>query len=73
MRLPAHPFFTIVNIVLLLGISVTTFFVDGLQWSIPAFAVFLGVISLLYLRSRRHVTEQTPAPRKDMNNTTDLH
>ncbi len=53
MRLPAHPFFTIVNIVLLLGISVTTFFVDGLQWSIPAFLVFLGVISLVYLIRRR--------------------
>src|SRR5436305_2140420 len=54
MRLPGHPFFTIVNIILLLGISVTTFFVDGLQWSIPAFAVFLGVISLMYLVRRGH-------------------
>src|SRR3954447_8539666 len=53
MRLPGHPFFTIVNIALLLGISVTTFFVDGLQWSIPAFLVFLGVISLMYLVRRR--------------------
>lgn len=53
MRLPGHPFFTIVNIALLLGISVTTFFVDGLEWSVPAFSVFLGVISLIYLRSRR--------------------
>jgi L-asparagine transporter-like permease len=53
MRLRAHPFFTVVNIVLLLAISVTTFFVDGLQWSFPAFAVFLAVISLLYLRNRR--------------------
>jgi AAT family amino acid transporter len=53
MRLPAHPFFTIANIALLLGISVTTFFVDGLEWSVPAFSVFLGVISLIYLRSRR--------------------
>jgi AAT family amino acid transporter len=49
MRLRAHPLFTVINIVLLLAISVTTFFVDGLQWSIPAFAVFLAVISLLYL------------------------
>ncbi|HWG39580.1 MAG TPA: amino acid permease [Candidatus Acidoferrales bacterium] len=48
MRLPGHPFFTIVNIALLLGISVTTFFVDGLEWSIPAFSVFLGAISLVY-------------------------
>lgn len=53
MRLPGHPFFTIVNIVLLLGISVTTFFVDGLEWSIPAFSVFLGVISLVYLTRRK--------------------
>src|ERR1051326_8216240 len=53
MRLPGHPFFTIVNIVLLLGISVTTFFVDGLEWSIPAFAVFLSAISLLYMVRRR--------------------
>jgi amino acid transporter, AAT family len=53
MRLPGHPFFTVANIVLLLGISVTTFFVDGLEWSIPAFAVFLSAISLLYLVRRR--------------------
>jgi amino acid transporter, AAT family len=53
MRLPGHPFFTLVNIALLLGISVTTFFVDGLEWSIPAFSVFLGVISLLYLLRRK--------------------
>jgi amino acid transporter, AAT family len=53
MRLRAHPFLTIVGIVLLLAISVTTFFVDGLQWSVPAFSVFLGVISLFYLRNRR--------------------
>ena len=53
MRLRAHPLFTVVGILLLLSISVTTFFVDGLQWSVPAFLVFLGVISLWYLRSRR--------------------
>jgi AAT family amino acid transporter len=53
MRMPGHPFFTVVNIVLLLGISATTFFVDGLEWSIPAFAVFLSAISLLYLVRRR--------------------
>jgi L-asparagine transporter-like permease len=52
MRLRAHPLFTVVGILLLLAISATTFFVDGLRWSVPAFAVFLGLISLLYLRSR---------------------
>jgi len=53
MRLGWHPLFTIVGIVLLLAISLTTFFVHGLQWSVPAFSVFLAVISLFYLRSRR--------------------
>jgi L-asparagine transporter-like permease len=52
MRLRAHPVFTVVGILLLVAISVTTFFVDGLEWSVPAFCVFLGIISLLYLGRR---------------------
>lgn len=52
MRLRAHPVFTLVGIVSLVAIALTTFFVDGLQWSVPAFCVFLGLISLLYLRGR---------------------
>ncbi|MGC1646521.1 MAG: amino acid permease, partial [Candidatus Sulfotelmatobacter sp.] len=56
MRLWAHPLFTVVGILLLLAISVTTFFVDGLRWSVPAFSVFLGLISLFYMLSRRRNT-----------------
>jgi L-asparagine transporter-like permease len=56
MRLWAHPLFTVVGILLLLAISATTFFVDGLRWSVPAFSVFLGLISLFYMRSRRRNT-----------------
>jgi amino acid transporter, AAT family len=52
MRLWAHPFFTLAGIALLIAISMTTFFVDGLRWSIPAFAVFLALITLVYLRNR---------------------
>jgi hypothetical protein len=55
MRLPSHPFFTVVNIALLLGIAITTFFVDGLEWSVPAFTIFLAAISLVYLRSTRKI------------------
>lgn len=59
MHLPGHPFFTVVNIALLLGIAITTFFVDGLEWSVPAFCVFLAIISLLYLLgSRRSSTAE---------------
>ena len=53
MRLRAHPLFTLIGIMLLFAIAVTTFFVDGLQWSVPAFLVFLGIISLLYLQAWR--------------------
>jgi L-asparagine transporter-like permease len=55
MRLPAHPFFTVLGIVLLLAIATTTFWVEGLEWSVPAFSVFLAVMSVWYLviRPRR--------------------
>jgi L-asparagine transporter-like permease len=52
MRLRAHPFFTVLGILSISAIAITTFFVDGLQWSVPAFIVFLGLISLLYLYMR---------------------
>jgi len=55
MRLRAHPFFTVVGIVSLLAIAAATFFVDGLQWSILVFLVFLGLISLIYLRTRNRI------------------
>jgi hypothetical protein len=44
--------FSVIGIVLLVGITITTFFVEGLQWSVPAFGVFLGLMSLLYLLRR---------------------
>src|SRR5580700_803269 len=56
MRLRVHPFFTLFGILLLLAISVTTFFVDGLQWSVPAFCIFLTFISVLYVRENRAKT-----------------
>jgi len=53
MRLRAHPFFTILNIVLLLGIAVTMFFVEELKWSVPVYAVCLLLISLVYFMASR--------------------
>lgn len=52
MRLPAHPSLSLAGVALLLAISTTTFFVDGLKWSVPAFCIFLGFITLLYFRNR---------------------
>ena len=56
MRLRLHPLFTLVGILLLVAIAVTTFFVDGLQWSVPAFSVFLILISILYWHLRQQAT-----------------
>jgi amino acid transporter, AAT family len=53
LKLPAYPLPTLAAIVALLGIAVSTFWVDGLRYTIPAFAPFLAVISLVYLRNRR--------------------
>jgi len=52
----AHPMFTFTGILLIIAIAITTFFVDGLQWSVPAFSVFLVLISLLYLRVRQQAS-----------------
>jgi L-asparagine transporter-like permease len=53
LKLPAYPLPTLAAIVALLAIAGSTFWVDGLRYTIPAFAPFLGAISLLYLRSRK--------------------
>jgi amino acid transporter, AAT family len=50
-RMPAHRLAAVFGIVALLAITVTTFFVDGLQYTVPSFLPFLAVISLIYARS----------------------
>jgi predicted Na+-dependent transporter len=65
MRLRAHPLFTLAGILLIVAVAVTTLFVDGLQWSVPAFSVFLVLISLLYLRIRQQ--ENLTDARKCLN------
>ena len=49
LKLAAHPIPTLAAIVALLAVAGSTFWVQGLQYTIPAFAPFLGAISLLYL------------------------
>jgi AAT family amino acid transporter len=56
-HLPLHlrffPYSTWLGIVALVGITASTFFVEGLQYSVPAFASLLLLISLAYLRVRK--------------------
>jgi L-asparagine transporter-like permease len=52
-KMPAHRAAAIFGIVSLAAITVTTFFVDGLQYTVPSFLPFLAVISIPYARMRR--------------------
>jgi AAT family amino acid transporter len=66
-RLPMHlrfyPYSTILGIVALLGITVATFFVEGLEHTVPTFAVFLLLITLAYWFTGRGATDQVQAKR----------
>jgi amino acid transporter, AAT family len=53
MRLRFFPYSTWLGIVALLGIAASTFYVEGLQYSVPAFAPLLLLISLAYWKARR--------------------
>jgi L-asparagine transporter-like permease len=53
MRLRFFPYSTWLGIAALLGIAASTFYVQGLQYSVPAFAPFLLLISLAYWKVRR--------------------
>jgi len=52
-RMPAHRTAAWFGIVSLLAISTTTFFVDGLQYTVLYFLPFLLMMSIVYARTRR--------------------
>ena len=53
LRLGFFPYSTWLGVAALLGIVASTFFVEGLQYSVPAFAPFLLLISLAYWKVRQ--------------------
>src|SRR6202011_5939117 len=48
LKLPAHPLPTFAAIVALAGIACSTFWVDGLQYTVPTFVPLLVAMSLVY-------------------------
>jgi AAT family amino acid transporter len=52
-RMPAHRVAAWFGIASLAAISATTFFVDGLQYSVVSFLPFLALMSIVYARTRR--------------------
>jgi AAT family amino acid transporter len=51
-RMPAHRTAAWFGIVMLTAISATTFFVEGLQYSVVSFVPFLGLMSIMYARMK---------------------
>lgn len=51
-RMPAHRAAATFGIISLVAITVTTFFVDGLQWTVVSFLPFLLVMSVVYFARR---------------------
>ena len=51
-RMPAHRVAPWCGIVVLVAISATTFFVDGLEYSVVSFVPFLVLMSIVYARRR---------------------
>lgn len=65
MRLRFFPYSNALGIAALLGIAASTFYVDGLQYTVPAFAPFLLFISLAYWMIRRKSLAATVNPAED--------
>lgn len=54
MKLRLFPASNIMGITVLVAIACSTFFVEGLQYSVPAFAVLLAIMSFVYWRVQHH-------------------
>jgi AAT family amino acid transporter len=61
MRLHFYPYSTWLGLLALAGITLTTFYVDGLQYTVPAFLPFLLLVSIAYWRVRSREKRAVPA------------
>jgi AAT family amino acid transporter len=52
LRLRAHPLPTLASLAAIAAIALSTFWVDGLRYTLPTFAPFLLVMSVVYVRYR---------------------
>ena len=52
LRIHFYPYSTWLGLIAVAGIALTTFYVDGLQYTVPAFLPFLLLVSIAYWRVR---------------------
>jgi L-asparagine transporter-like permease len=62
LRLHLFPLANILGIVVLVAIACSTFFVEGLRYSVPDFAVLLAIISILYWKVKHGATAGAAVP-----------
>jgi len=67
MRLPWHPAPSLLGIVAVTAIALTTFFVPGLEYSLPALAVLLALMAAAYWVAQRAKATRKPRSRNDCN------
>jgi amino acid transporter, AAT family len=53
LKLMFHPWTSIAGLASLIAISITTFWVDGLRYSVPVFTILLALETIFYFRVRR--------------------
>jgi amino acid transporter, AAT family len=59
LKLPAHPLPTMAGIVILFAIAGSTFWVEGLRYTIPAFTPLLLIMSMVYWRNRAQLAAES--------------
>lgn len=65
MRLPFFPYSSLLGIAALLGIVASTFYVDGLRYTVPAFTPFLLLITIFYWVSPPKASSAASEPAKE--------
>lgn len=50
-KMPGHPFISMCGILVILALTASTAFVEGLEWTVPLFLIWLAVSTFVYSRA----------------------
>ncbi|PYS49122.1 MAG: amino acid permease [Acidobacteria bacterium] len=60
-KMPVHPLMSIVGIVLILALAASTAFVEGLEWTVPLFLIWLALTAVFYFFRVRALARRLPS------------
>ena len=52
-KMPVHPISSVVGIIVILALAASMPFVEGLEWTVPLFLVWLAAMTFLYFLRRK--------------------